>query len=204
MFKNFDIDVLDVRQEPNGSATTIAVGKKWPGPIPPAGVRLEFSPRGNPKLFAVYESPTPLEVHGFRKNPIQIALVPGGKHTLFFMFEIERGTNGWADCPYSFLKLAPENREFTRAPESADGYFMVVHLVDQNGIVHAIRGVSMTPKFSDALDENLRHQARHSGSYSAAAHDAEIGLAYKRWATSAHMVRAAVIKETAGEASEKV
>ena len=177
-----------------------AVGHPWPGKIPPVGIRFEFDGDHGARIILGFRNPTPLEIHQAKIACLRLGLVSSGDHTTFLLVQNLQYPGGWADAPFSWGKVAPHQRYFEtdEAAPSTTGYLFRLYLTDQFGIIRAIRMFTVTPRFSEALNNALRGQERHVDSWSVDAHNAEIAAAYRRWSTSKQMAKAATIIEEAG------
>lgn len=168
----------------------------WHGPRPEA-TQFQIDSDGL-TLLHHYRRPTPREIRGARTGKARFGLVPAGRHTMFLLYDIEHLTKGWSDAPYAFGLVAVDRREL-QPREPHQGRLLMSILVDADtGTLHAIRGVSLTPAFSDALDRLLDAQRAALPDFTPAAHDAELRAAYARWPDPAAMAGAAVAIEQGG------
>lgn len=181
--------------------TLLERGKPYPGLVPFEGIRFEMH-SGIPTIFRGSRSPTLREVMGARTGRIDVALAPCGKHSLFLLFKQPELLKGWADMPFSWCKVAKGSRILASSavPPGATpkGYLLTLILTDQHGVIHALRGVSVSPRFSAAFDGLCREQERHEAEFSVAAHDAEVDAAYRRWPRAEGILSRAVAVEQAG------
>jgi hypothetical protein len=168
----------------------------WSGPRP-EGPRLEIDSSGM-LLINVFQQPTPREVRGYRTGKARFGLVRGGRHTLFLMYDIEFATRSWSDTPFALGLVAPDRRDLPeRGP--TEGWFMLTVLVDADtGICHALRGISLTPSFSEVFDRLVAEQRAALPDFTLAAHEAEIKAAYAKWRTGDDMISSALAIERGG------
>ena len=113
-------------------------------------------------------------------------------------------TDEWADMPFGWGMLRPETRKAMLegfALKASDSRYRLSFIVcGQDRIVLALRVVSVSPQFTQALDAALLRQEANLGEFTREAHDAEIAAAYRKWPTGDAMMSAATNVETAGAA----
>ena len=180
--------------------TRLARGQPYSISKPSMGQRFEMT-RGVPFMLFSSAHPSGKEVRGARTAPVDLALVPGGQHTLFLLVRVPGLVVGWADMPYSHCVVLAEMRALPRrrlgSDGSAKGCLFQLYLTGSGGIIHVIRGLSMSPQFAAVLDGLCNEQERSAGTFSQAAHEDEHRAAYGRWETSDAMLSSAVIVERA-------
>jgi len=177
----------------------LAVGQTVPGWKSPVREGGEFNiDSAGVRLKLAYNTPQPFEIKGFRKSPLKIGLVDAGIHTLFFLFHLNDCTDGWADASYALGLVDPDYRAIDRRREK-EGWLITAYFFDAlNGMVHALRAATMTPRFSTCLDTLVARQRAALPEFTRAKHNAEIAAAHARWQTPSMMVKDAIITEIAG------
>lgn len=180
-------------------AYLISLGKQLPGWTGPRQERGHFNIDFNgPRLDLCFRKPTAREIRGAQSGRVRLGIVPAGRHTAFFLYDVEYATTGWADASYALGLLTPEERELPKRA-SNEGWLMTLLMVDADtGIVHSLRQLTMTPAFSDRLDGIVEAQRAALPDFTPQAHFAEIDAAYRRWPKPSDMVEFSVATERAG------
>jgi hypothetical protein len=185
--------------------TTLAIGQRCDAfndaPFLGEGMRLVADAKHAPVIWALFRNPTPREIRcagADSGTKLKLALVPDGRHTMFWLMDLPGVTEGWADMPFSRGLLPPGLRpNIPRTPKQ--GYLCTLVLLDADTrIVHALRMFSVSPKFSETFDQLCTEQLARLETFSPEAHDAEIQAAYRKWPRADAMLKHAVIVETAG------
>ena len=184
------------------NATAIAFMRRgetmpgWSGPKE-EGVRLILDASGL-TLLSLYESPTAREIRVARTGKMRVGLLPIGMHTLMLLYDVDLLTNSWSDAPFALGAQGPGNRTLM-ARERGQGRLLMSIMADAtSGMVHALRGLSLTPSFCDVLDDLVEAQRAALPTYTPQAYAAELNAAYARWPTSTAMVPHARIVERVG------
>lgn len=178
----------------------LSVGKplpNWTAPMP-EGAQLFMDYGGSPFLMFFYNDIAPHEPEALSEGEIRFGLYPAGDHTFFLLHSIEGFTQGWADAPYALGVLSPENRpKHDRDPTT--GYLFSFILAESTtGIIRAMRAATVTPRFSQRLDDALKRLENNLPDFSREKHDAEIQAAYRRFPRPYDMAKGAVVKEVLG------
>lgn len=180
--------------------TLLTLGGRWPDWSGPAseGPRLALNIEGPPLLGVLWRAPIASEVHAFRYAPMRFGLLATGHHTLFLLIHVPGLFAGWADAPFALGMHPPDQRAIPR-PEPGHGWLVHTVLADaMNGNIAALRLLTWSPPFSQALADLLAGQAGHLAEFSRARHHAEIAAAYQRYPTSDAMAAGAALIETGG------
>jgi len=183
----------------------LVVGQQLPGWKGPSKEGGEFNiDRGGARLRVQYVRPRPSEIRAFRRSKVRFGLVRGGTHTAFLLFSIPGLTVGWADASYALGMVHPEDREIDRRGPGEGWLISMLLICAETGVLHALRAVTVTPAFSERLDELVAEQRAVLPAFSRAAHEAEIAAAYRRWPTPNHMAKDALITEFGGLSFHKL
>lgn len=139
-------------------------------------------------------SPSAQRVRSFGKAPMHIALL-FERGVLFFLFKLE-GSWAWSDQAISIHRVHELDR--TLKVEQRGHYVpLVVTLVNSaTGIVEALRMVTMSPPFFNALQDALRQQL--AAPYNTQEFERTARELYEKYPNSADMVAAASLIERAG------
>jgi len=185
----------------SGGRLTLAVGQRSPFPAPPGeSLKVAFDRKRAPLLLLGTDKPTANEVKGVRKDPLHVGLLPHGRHTAFLLLRGPRIAADWMDAPFSAAKLPPHLRGLP-ACGTGQGYLARLLMIDiRDNRIKAMRQVSFSPAFSQALQSEVARQSETAAAFSEAAHDAEIRQAYHRLPRGTDMIRHATITEQAGRA----
>jgi hypothetical protein len=108
---------------------------------------------------------------------------------LFFLFDFGKACP-WSDNNYS-IHLVPEN-ERTIPPDLAPGERALITIIlvsAEDGIIRALRQISLGHDFSKALYEAIRQQSQRP--FSPAQHDSALADAYRRYPTTQALLRQA-------------
>lgn len=124
----------------------------------PEGYQFNWS-NGRLELLIVWNAPTPQEVEGVRRAPLQVGLVIEGP-IIFFLYQF-KGFTSWGDAPYTVHMVPIAERHSPPALLGSDFRAVLsVVLVDaQSGIVQGIRLVTLSPTLTHRLFEAIRQQA---------------------------------------------
>jgi len=174
-------------------------GKRLPGWLRarPEGNTLNFD-CGGVSLVILLHRPVLREVEALKNQPVTVALLPVGRHTLFFLFRIPNLTYEWSDCPFALGLVAPERRRLPDRKPGA-GYALPIIMADATtGVVQGIRMVTLSPSFSLMLEATVADIAAALPVFTPEAHDREIRTAYDRWPHSNRMAADAMFTEIAG------
>jgi len=186
------------------SVVLFQVGSPLPGWSGPRQERGHFNIDANgPRLDLCFRNPTNREVRGLRTGKARFGIVPAGKHTAFFLYDIESATEGWADASYSVGLLTPEEREM-HPRTLTEGWLLNMLMVDADtGIIRALRQITFTPEFSNKLDGVISAQLAAMPDFTPQKHFAEVDAAYKRWPSTTDMLPFSLATERGGLPFEK-
>ena len=147
-------------------------------------------------IVAAYDRPNWVEITEFQSGVIRIGLVPAGEHTVFFILRC--GTLPWADMPFALGRL-PDRRNVPVARSPTAGFFIHMELVDLTShIVCAMHSFTVTPQFSEVLEDQISKQRANLANFSEEKYDAEIAAFYRRYPHQNDMPVGAIVFETAG------
>lgn len=136
------------------------------------------------------------EIEAVKSGPSQFALYVPGPDVLFLLSNF--GTL-WFESPFSIRRLPESERgpgHELPTPESRS--LLNLTLVDADtGIIHALKAITFSPKFSRALNSAIDAQLAHPTTISEM--DAAIADAYHRCPTLESMVTAASVRCRGGE-----
>lgn len=113
---------------------------------------------GEHELILFFDRPSSKEVQAVRKDPFELALYTAGMQiVLLYRFG---QVIPWSDAPYSIHLVSPEQRTLPLPTGSEEQAWLHVVLVDaSNGIVRALRSLTMSAEFTQALHQSIRAQA---------------------------------------------
>lgn len=123
----------------------------------PEAVQYNYRSGGH-ELVLFYRRPTASEILAVRREPAEFALAVH-EDVIFFLATF--GPNHWEDSPFS-IHLVPEEQRTLPPTELTPEtrVLLPVTLVDaSNGIVRAMRQLTLSPAFTAKLYERLRAQA---------------------------------------------
>ena len=162
----------------------------------PEGVEYNYR-AGEHELLFFFRSPPRAQIKALRTGECEFALVVEGP-VIFLMYHFGEAIN-WSDAPYSW-HLVPEDQRALPAPEGPDRRALLqIILVDAaSGLVLALRAVTFSPAFTRGLHAAIRAQAA-SRWVGQAAYDAALADIYRRYPTSAHLLRCATLRTRGGE-----
>ena len=162
----------------------------------PEGV--EYSYRaGEHELCFFFRSPPRAQVEALRTGECEFALVVD-RPVIYLMYRFGEAIN-WSDAPYSW-HLIPQDQRTLPGPEGSEtGAMLHVLLIDaDNSRVLALRAVTFSPAFTRALHAAIRAQAVLPW-VGQAAYDAALADLYRRYPTSADLLRCVLARTWGGE-----
>ncbi len=124
----------------------------------PSGSEFAFGPGGH-ELTIFHPSIEPRLVEDVRRGPAEFALIVEAP-VIVLAFRFGK-TAGWEETPYCW-HLQPEFRQIIPAAAEADEAraLLWITLVGANdGLIHAQRGMTLSPPFTRALHDAIRRQA---------------------------------------------
>ena len=149
---------------------------------------------GNHLLQICVASPSSKEIEAFSEGAVRIGLyVEHG--VIFFIFKLE-GVMAWSDQAFSIHLVHQANQEIP-AVETGKRIGLSLVLVDaNNGLVSALRFVTLSPHYSQVFYRELRRQAAEP--FNIDNHNRSINLVYKTHPESRSLARAALFIERPG------
>lgn len=121
------------------------------------GAEYNFSASGH-ELRLFFATPTVAEVRAVRRAPIHIGLI-FAPPVIDLVWKID-GIGDWSDCPYSWHLLPASHRVLPEETSDQQRALLNVLLIDAgNGILKAIRAVSLPPHATARLHAAIREQA---------------------------------------------
>lgn len=164
------------------------------------GSRFEPTMLGQPVVFFGLDSPTPEEVEAVQSGPIKMAIFRSDEHLSFLLAHMPglNALDGWDDAPFSAMMSAPEDRQMRpREPEA--GWAFIFVLVDtRTGILRALRTGTVSPVFSQIMEEVMTEQVANGAGFTRERHAQSIQSVYDRYPTPGLMARDAEIVEPFG------
>jgi hypothetical protein len=150
---------------------------------------------GQHELTIFYNRPTPEEVEAFSRGEAEFALHYEGK-IIFFLYKF--GGLAWADANYSWHLVGENERRVPPPARSAEERALLnVLLVDAStGVLKAMRALTLSPRFTRALEHAIREQA--AAAFSPRAHDASLAILYGKYATTNSLLKAASVRSKGG------
>jgi hypothetical protein len=144
-------------------------------------------------LALFWTNPTPTEINGFLKQPVEISHYVEGA-VLFLLFRIVDICE-WSDVAYNIHQLRDEAREVPAdIPGNRDQLQMTL-VNASNGIILAKRRLSLSPTMTQALRQTL--QAQMKTPLSRLEYEAQVQQTYARYPDSDAMLKDAGPIETA-------
>lgn len=127
----------------------------------PAAAQYNHGPAGH-ELTLFVPSPSPQLIEGVRRGEALFALgLAGPVFYLAYRFE---GSSGWEDVPYSWHLQHRGNRAKPPAEASPEcrALLWITLVGADDGLIHAQRGVTLSPAFTRELHRAIRAQAEAS------------------------------------------
>lgn len=183
----------------DGHGTIFVVGRQVPNWRGTHAEGAHFNvDSGGAILTFFYARPRPQEAEALASGSVRFGLLPAGDHTMFLLCAIEGLTEGWVDAPYALGIVPPDLRRFEFTDPDKGLVVTVMLVCARTGILHGIRALTVTPKFTDALDAVIAGQRMRLGGFTRGRHTAEVQTAYVKWASPAAMIEEAIVVETGG------
>jgi hypothetical protein len=152
---------------------------------------------GGHELLLFLESPTAAEIEDVRRGPVEFALlvVPP---TIVFCYRF--AGIPWSDSPYTIHLVPVEERLGVDDPVLEESRaLLTVILVDAgDGVIRALRVISFSADFTDALRQAIREQAGAPW-LRKAVYDQAIERIYRQYPSSERFVAAATARCRGGE-----
>jgi hypothetical protein len=162
----------------------------------PEGVEYNFRAGEHELLFFFY-SPSRAEVKALRTGECEFALAVEGP-VIFLLYRFGTAIN-WSDAPYSWHLIPPDQCTLPEAQGPDTRALLQIIVVDAvSGLLLALRVVTFSPTFTGALYAAIRAQAENSW-VGQAAYDAALADLYRRYPTSADLLKRAVGRTQGGE-----
>lgn len=144
-------------------------------------------------LALFWTNPTPTEISGFLKQPVEVSQYVEGA-VLFLLFRIVDICE-WSDVAYNINQLRDEEQEVTAdIPGNRDRLQMTLVNAD-GGIILAKRRLSLSPTMTQALRHALQEQAKQP--FSRFEYESQVQQVYARYPDSDAMLKDAGPIETA-------
>jgi hypothetical protein len=152
----------------------------------------EYNYRGGQhELYLLFRNPTPAEVAAVKSGAAEFALVLH-RGVIFLLYSFSPGLP-WSDAPYSIHLVRHDERTVPSEETLESRALLHVILVDApRNTVLVLRALSLSPEFTTILHAAIRRQAVEP--WDAAAHDAAIADAYRRWSSTAEMLGDAIVR----------
>lgn len=161
----------------------------------PEGVEYNFR-AGQHELRLFFRSPSAAEVEAVRTGDCEFALVVEGP-VIFLMYRFGRSIN-WSDSSYTWHLVPEDQRELPETAGLLVHAFLHVILLDAaSGLVCALRSVTFSPEFTLALHGAIHAQAEAPWPGNAA-YDAVLAAIYRRYPTSADLLKRAIARTHGG------
>ncbi len=137
---------------------------------------LQYNWRSGVHELVIFQSRlTTREITGIRSGPLDLALVLSGQ-AIFLCFRFP-GALDWSDAVYSYHLVPPDQQQVPPVLTPTQGILLPIILVEAtDGIVRAIRVVTLPHDFAAALHDAIRAQA--SALWDAAAYDLHLARVY--------------------------
>jgi hypothetical protein len=160
------------------------------------GVQYNFR-SGEHELLMWLGSPSRAEVDDIRRGQAEFALVVRPP-IIFLMYRFGKAIT-WSDSPYSYWMVPEDQRRVPDTTGMTEPHALLsVILVDAaNGLVRGLRAVSFSPAFTTALHLAIAEQAATPW-VSQAAYDQALADYYRRYPSSAAMLREASSRTQGG------
>ena len=144
-------------------------------------------------LALFWSKPTPTEINGFLKQPVEISHYVEGP-VLFLLYRIVDICE-WSDVAYNIHQLRDEEQEVPAdIPGNCDRLQMTLVNAD-SGIILAKRRLSLSPAMTEALRKIL--QTQQQTPLSRIQYEAQVQQTYARYPDTDSMLKNAGIIETA-------
>jgi hypothetical protein len=176
-----------------------AVGKPYQGEIPTSDAT-QYNYRGGQHEMLIFMSrPLSTELEAIQRGTWQFGLLVRPE-VLFLLYK--PGSMPWSDAPYSWWqvkrRLPEEAVEPFDLPTEHSRALLTVIVVDAaTGLVAAIKGVTFSPGFTQALHDAIRAQMAHE--VSAAAYDQAVTRYYSIYTATEQMLPQLAARCTGGE-----
>jgi hypothetical protein len=159
----------------------------------------QFNYRGGAtELCLFYDNPTESEVSDLRSGISRFALVP--YHTVIFLL-YRIGENGrWSDATYSWWRV-PDPERVPPPTDLTPEARVLLHLNlvnSRDGILNAMRLVTLSPGFTRTLFSEIRRQMAR-GRPDDPAYERQVSQAYALWPTTRAMLSAAIARTRGGD-----
>lgn len=141
-------------------------------------------------LDLFYRNLSASEIDDIRFAPVELAInTQASKDVIFFLYRF--GSAPWSDAPYTWHMVTKDEQTMPATLADGEGQLLSVTLVEAtNGIIRALRVVSMSPHFSRKLHDAIRAQAARP--FDQATYDAELARCYQRYPDSQALLAGAV------------
>ena len=147
-------------------------------------------------LALFWSRPTLKEQNDFLKHTVEFALYVE-QSVLFLLYRIA-DTCEWSDVAYNIHQLRDREQEVPADLPDSRGKIQITLVNADSGMILAKRMLSISPEMTQALRHTLQAQSRIPCTRSE--YEAEVKLAYARYADTDAMLKDAWMTETAEEA----
>lgn len=116
---------------------------------------------GEHELVLFLNKPTSAEIHAIQKEQAELALFVE-RSLIIMLYRFGRGLP-WSDAPYSIHLVPREQR--TTPPDVGTNDHALLHIIlvdGSNGIIRALRVISMPPDFTQTLHRSIQKQSQTS------------------------------------------
>jgi hypothetical protein len=135
---------------------------------------------GEHELLLFFNKPTPDEINAVRVGEAEFALFVE-RSLIILLFKFGDGIP-WSDAPYSIHLIPKEKRK--EAPETTDTQYALLHIVlvdASNGVINALRVISMPPEFTQALHRAINAQLNMI--FTSSAYNGELENLFERYSS---------------------
>lgn len=160
--------------------------KQWP-----ETVKYNFR-GGQHELVLFFANCSDQEREAIGVGPVEFAVNSAASpDVLFFLYRFPAAQISWSDAPFAFGRLPADQRVLPPALGPGQRMLLNIILVEAtNGIILRLRAVSLSPHFTQVLNDAIIAQAARP--YSDQTYDAEINRVYALHKTSSALLSGAV------------
>lgn len=166
----------------------------------PDGVTQYNYRSGGHELILFLARPRSTEVQTVKRGNTEFALVTQDD-LLLLLYRFDKNGDGlpWGDAPYSWHLVPADQRDLPSEPETPERRDLLhVLLVDAaDGLIRAIRVVTLSPSFTAVLRGSIREQAARPWPGDAA-YDRQLQALYQRFPQTAEMLPLATARTPGG------
>ena len=177
----------------------LEVGKPYGPSVEQCPEGIEYNFRGGiHELLLRFGKPTPQEIEDVRRGQSEFALA-SAEGVLFLLFRFGHSVR-WSDAPYTWHRVPQEQRTLPEPPKTANtrAVLHVILLDAGNGIVQALRLVTLSPALTLALYEAIKAQTE-TPSAGWKEYDKQLAAAYRKYARTEDLLKIAAVRAIGGE-----